>query len=80
MSDVGQECRNPVNRKKLPGSKWTAVRPVDREKHFLVLDWVRDETGRPIDRIVIEAILTNRIRELHWRALEDSDRWRIGWC
>jgi tryptophan-rich hypothetical protein len=76
---VNPPAGNPVNRRKLPGSKWTAVEPVDREKHFLVLDWVRDETGRPTDRIVIEAILTNRVRELHWRELEDPAGWRIGW-
>lgn len=70
---------NPVNRKKLPGSKWTAVTPVRREKHFLVLDWVRDEHGEPTDRVQIEAVLTNAVYELHWRELEDSGRWRIGW-
>ena len=71
--------RNPVNRKKLPGSKWTALRPVDREKHFLVTDWVRDDDGLPTDEVRIEAILTNVEREIPWRELEDRDRWRIGW-
>ena len=71
--------RNPVNRKKLPNSKWTAVSPVDREKHFLVLDWVRDGDGRPTDHVAIEAVLTNRLREIHWRDLEDSRSWRVGW-
>lgn len=71
--------RNPVNFKKLPGSKWTAVRPIDREKHFLVLDWIRDDDGIPTDRLVIEAILTNRVCELHWRELENRERWLVGW-
>ncbi|MEX1310005.1 MAG: TIGR02450 family Trp-rich protein [Candidatus Sulfomarinibacteraceae bacterium] len=71
--------KNPVNRKKLPNSKWTAVRPSDREKHFLVLDWVRDDAGEPTDRVVLEAVLTNRLHEIHWRDLEDSRSWRIGW-
>lgn len=71
--------KNPVNRKKLPNSKWTAVTPLDREKHFLVLDWVRDDAGEPTDRVVLEAVLTNRLREIHWRDLEDSRSWRIGW-
>jgi tryptophan-rich hypothetical protein len=70
---------NPVNRKKLPGSKWTAARPENREKHFIVLDWVRDDEGEPTDELEIEAILTRRIRILHWRELEDGDFWRIGW-
>jgi tryptophan-rich hypothetical protein len=70
---------NPVNLKKLPGSKWTAVAPANREKHFLVLDWVRDEAGEPTDHVVIEAILTNRLQEIHWRALGDPGRWQVGW-
>ena len=70
---------NPVNRKKLPGSKWTAVRPVDREKHFMVLDWVRDDDGTPTDHLVIEAVLTNRLRQIHWRELENPESWGVGW-
>jgi tryptophan-rich hypothetical protein len=71
--------KNPVNLKKLPNSKWTAVRPSNREKHFLVLDWVRDDAGEPTDQVVLEAVLTNRLREIHWRDLEDSRSWRVGW-
>jgi len=76
---VTNPVRNPVNRKKLPNSKWTAVSPVDREKHFLVVDWVRDDDGVPTDRLVIEAVLTQRLREIHWRELENSRSWRVGW-
>ena len=72
-------AQNPVNRKMLPMSKWTAVSPIHREKHFLVVDWVRDEYGSPTDRLVIEAVLTQRLREIHWRELEDSRSWRVGW-
>ena len=71
--------RNPVNRKKLVNSKWTAVQPENREKHFLVLDWVRDAAGRPTDFVVLEAILTSAVRQVHWRELEDSTTWAIGW-
>lgn len=76
----GDTARNPVNRNKIVGSKWTAVRPLHREKHFTVLDWVRDEDGNPTDSVRIEAILTGRVSVMHWRQLEDRDRWRIGWC
>ncbi len=72
--------KNPVNHKKLPNSKWTAAHPVNREKHFLVLDWVRDEDGEPTDHVVLEAVLTNRLRELYWRDLENLESWRVGWC
>ena len=73
-------ARNPVNRKKLPMSKWTAVCPRNKEKHFLVVDWVRDDAGEPTDHVVIEAVLTQRLREIHWRELEDPRSWRVGWC
>jgi tryptophan-rich hypothetical protein len=70
---------NPVNFKKISGSKWTAIRPVDRQKHFIVLDWVRDQNGEPTDEVEIEAILTSSVSVIHWRELEDTNRWRIGW-
>jgi tryptophan-rich hypothetical protein len=71
--------RNPVNRKKIVGSKWTATRPVDRQKHFIVIDWVRDEDGTPTELIEIEAVLTRNVRVLHWHELGDPAIWRIGW-
>jgi tryptophan-rich hypothetical protein len=71
--------RNPVNQKKIVGSKWTASRPVDRQKHFIVIDWVRNEDGTPTELIEIEAVLTRNVRVLHWRELGDPAIWRIGW-
>ncbi len=71
--------RNPVNHRKLPNSKWTAVRPVYREKHFLILDWVRDADGNTTDHVQIEAVLTHVVREMFWRELEDPKIWRVGW-
>jgi tryptophan-rich hypothetical protein len=76
---VTGQSRNPVNRKKLPMSKWTAASPVDREKHFLVVDWVRNDEGEPTERLIVEAVLTQRLREIHWRDLEDPRLWRVGW-
>ena len=71
--------RNPVNLKKLPGSKWTAVQPVDREKHFVVLGWELDERGEPTDRVELEAVLTRAVRRIAWRKLRDRGQWLIGW-
>jgi tryptophan-rich hypothetical protein len=72
--------RNPVNFKKLPGSKWTAIRPEKREKHFLVLGWEVDELGAPTDRVLMEAVLTRTVNPVPWRELYDVRRWRVGWC
>lgn len=71
--------RNPINKKKLPGSKWTAVEPVNRERHFVVVGWVADAEGRPTDRLLVEAVLNRRVREIHWRELGDASTWQIGW-
>lgn len=73
------QSRNPVKRNKLPGSKWTATRPRQREKHFVVVDWVRNDDGSPTERVEIEAVVTGSVRVLHWRELENTDAWRIGW-
>jgi hypothetical protein len=29
--------------------------------------------------VEIEAILTRKVSVIHWRELEDTKRWRIGW-
>ena len=71
--------KNPVQRNKIVGSKWTARRPQNREKHFLVLGWVEDDNGQPTEEVELEAILTGRVRHVYWRALESVDDWRIGW-
>ena len=70
---------NPVNLNKLPGSKWTAARPVRKEKHFIVLGWVLDADGQRTDEVEIEAVLTRCVRRVHWRGLADPEAWRIGW-
>jgi len=71
--------RNPVNVKKLPGSKWTATHPERKEKHFIVLGWERDENGNATQRVEIEAVYTGAVRRLEWRQLADMKRWLVGW-
>ena len=69
---------NRVNPKKLLHSKWTAVEPRDREKHFVVTDVQRDEAER-ITLCVLEAVHSKREIEIDWRKLRDPARWKIGW-
>jgi len=73
-----QPAMNPVNPKKLLNTKWTSVKPVNREKHFLVTEVEYDEDGRVI-HCLIEAVLTRRSRTIDWRSLKDSDQWFSGW-
>ena len=67
-----------INPNKLLLSKWTAVAPERKEKHFLVTKLLRDELETVIG-CVLEAVLTQRAQELDWRTLQDEQHWRQGW-
>ncbi len=67
-----------INPQKLLLSKWTACAPVNREKHFLVIELYRDDEENVVD-IELEAVLTKSRRRLPWQALKDDTLWRMGW-
>ncbi|MGB0664543.1 MAG: TIGR02450 family Trp-rich protein [Pontibacterium sp.] len=67
-----------INPKKLLHSKWTAVSPKNKEKHFLITEVDFDEEGL-IERCLIEAVMTKRSEEIDWQSLKDSSQWRMGW-
>ena len=69
----------PLSRNKLPGSKWTAVAPLNREKHFLVVGWVEPDENVPPELLEVEAVLTGRRFTLPWRELRDAAVWKQGW-
>lgn len=69
---------NRIHPRKLLNSKWTAVEPVDRRKHFRVSEVEFDDAGKVI-QCRIEAVLTRRETAIDWRELTDPDRWRQGW-
>ena len=72
--------RNPLSPKKLLRSKWTAVTPQDREKHFIVVHVVAPTTdGEPVREVQLEAVHSGRITTLAWRTLTDAGQWRQGW-
>jgi len=69
-----------VSPKKLLNSKWTAVQPRNKEKHFMVVGIVEPEPpGAPVVSIELEAVHSRRIRILPWRELADPLQWRQGW-
>lgn len=66
--------------KKLLHSKWTAVSPVNKEKHFMVTKFVMpDGIDKPIELIELEAVYSGRIQLLPWAQLNDSNLWIQGW-
>jgi|TARA_B110000444_G_scaffold255489_1_gene289978 tryptophan-rich hypothetical protein len=70
--------KNKVNFKKLLNSKWTSVSPINKEKHFMVIQVDHNEKGE-ISSCFIEAILSNHITALDWRELKDPKIWLNGW-
>ncbi|WP_448213198.1 TIGR02450 family Trp-rich protein [Colwellia sp. MEBiC06753] len=69
---------NKINPPKLANSKWTAVTPQNKEKHFLVSKVEFDEDGVVIS-CVIEAIMSKNTYAINWRELKNSEQWRQGW-
>jgi tryptophan-rich hypothetical protein len=70
---------NRINPKKLIGSKWTAVVPQARQRHFAVVKVEFDEEGERVLACVIEAVLTRQQQGIDWEELKDEERWRFGW-
>lgn len=69
---------NPINPAKLRNSKWTAVTPMNREKHFLVSDIEFNEEGVVVS-CTLEAVLSRNEYPIDWRELKDEQKWDQGW-
>ena len=69
---------NRINPKKLLDSKWTAIEPAGREKHFVITEVEFDDSGTVLC-CTIEAVLSRRSLSIAWRDLKDSGRWAQGW-
>ena len=69
---------NQINPKKLLNSKWTAVKPINKGKHFLVTKVKFDEQGL-VALCLLEAILSKRESEILWQDLKDMKQWLQGW-
>ena len=71
---------NPLNAKKLLLTKWTAVKPVAKQKHFLVSKVIKpEEPNDPIELVEIEAVFSKATQIISWRELQDDSVWRQGW-
>ena len=69
---------NKIDPKKLLNSKWTAVNPVKKEKHFLVTELEFDDEGDVVN-CLIEAVISNRSAPIEWKELRSSGNWLHGW-
>ena len=71
---------NPLNPKKLLLTKWTAVTPIAKQKHFLVSRVIQPalETD-PVEWVEIESVFSKATQVIKWRELENEEVWRQGW-
>ena len=71
---------NPLNPKKLLLSKWTAVKPLAKQKHFLVSRVIQPalETDS-VEFVEIESVFSKATQIIQWRALQNDEVWRQGW-
>ena len=72
---------NPLSPKKLLLSKWTAVQPLNKEKHFLVSKVIYSDPEQELiaESVELEEVYSKKIRIIPWRELTDSDYWLQGW-
>ena len=69
-----------LNPKKLLLSKWTAISPQNKEKHFLVTKLVPvGPTAALIETVELEAVHSRRSFLMPWRDLADQNHWLQGW-
>lgn len=67
-----------INPKKLLHSKWTAMVPKNKEKHFMINEIEFSEDGAVIS-CSIEALISKRLLPIQWRELQDIKLWLQGW-
>jgi tryptophan-rich hypothetical protein len=77
---VTRASTNALSPKKLLHTKWTAVAPRNKEKHFLVTKVIEPvPPGSPVVSVEIEAVHSKRTRVIAWRELKNELQWRRGW-
>ncbi|OYY15306.1 MAG: hypothetical protein B7Y05_26410 [Polynucleobacter sp. 24-46-87] len=72
--------QNSLNPKKLLLTKWTAVKPINKRKHFLVSKVIIPEPPEmPIEFIELEAVFDKSVQIIPWRDLKLTGIWLQGW-
>lgn len=80
FSAMNSKEKNLLSPKKLLLTKWTAVKPSHKRKHFLVSKVViPDLPEQAIEFVELEAVFDQHIQVIPWRELKDSEIWLQGW-
>ena len=75
-----QSNRPTLNPQKLWKSKWTALEPRHKEKHFLVTKVIDPEQPKHlIEFVEVDVVLTRRSFMMRWEELTDKTKWVQGW-
>ena len=71
---------NVLHPKKLLLTKWTAVKPIAKNKHFLVAKVIEPELPEAaVVWIDLEAVYSKKQMRIDWRDLRDISQWKQGW-
>jgi tryptophan-rich hypothetical protein len=71
---------NRLSPKKLLLTKWTAVKPIAKQKHFLVSKVILPEPpSEKIEFVEIEAVYSKKTTLIAWRDLTNRALWLQGW-
>lgn len=80
MPSKPDEQMNALHPKKLLLTKWTAVKPIAKNKHFLVLKVIEPELPEAaIEWVELEAVYSKAQTRIAWRDLRDATQWKQGW-
>ena len=61
-------------------SKWTAVTPTAKQKHFLIRRVIQPTTETdPVEWVEIESVFSKATQIIQWRDLQNDEVWRQGW-
>jgi len=61
-------------------SKWTAVTPMAKQKHFLIRRVIQPTTETdPVEWVEIESVFSKATQIIQWRELQNDEVWRQGW-
>ncbi|KXJ51731.1 TIGR02450 family Trp-rich protein [Neptuniibacter pectenicola] len=70
---------NPFNPNKLLLSKWTAVEPIEKKKHFIITELIRDEEDVHVVECVLEAVINQQRFTMDFNVLKNDECWLQGW-
>lgn len=75
---IEDQTINRINPKKLLLSKWTAVTPEQKERHFIVSELIKDE-NEDVVSCILEPVINKNTYEVDWQILKNNEVWIMGW-